>query len=277
MKRLIPFLLIVVSFLSVGCTRYYTLRYDMSDRNIVRPASTIPLRVQVATFTDARDPAERNKESRKEQEKGNLSDYTYDKLIKGDVAEAISDLVTTHLEAAGIFTTAVRSGVLSSEVTDEALKETSKLGFDAVLAGEVRHFYGFYDEKPLRSALLGASVGLAVGIPTYASRSAEEIYSGQPYLPGHLATTLGVNAGVFMESMMKRNVERHTTLALHLISTATGDVLWTDIVNIEEKERTSMPGINAAQRKFQVAEASLRDAVNELTRRLERSTLVAEQ
>ncbi|RMD98686.1 MAG: hypothetical protein D6814_07040 [Calditrichaeota bacterium] len=107
---------------------------------------------------------------RKEKRKINAEDYTYDRGFKGQVNEAITAMLVKHLAYAKIFNSVTMGSFSSDQVTDEALNKLSKNGVDAVLAGELHHFYGFYDYHIYKqfgySLLLATVFSIPVAIAT---------------------------------------------------------------------------------------------------------------
>jgi len=268
----ICFIIACAPFLLTNCG--YALKYKLNDKKIYKSSFTIPLKIQVATFSDNRDAIEKNNSARKAQGFPNAGDYTNDKNFKGNVAESVSKMLTEHLAYSGIFTEVTSSPHRSEQINNNILNQIRNDGYDAVLVGDIQHFSGFYDHRVGRQIFYALGLGLGIGIPVgFATISQDDLLRGQNSIEGQIATGVGVSLGFYLESLHKRDIEKHTTLDVRLVSTSTYDEIWSDSFEIHQKEHTSMPGLNSSYRQMELAVTSLRETVNEMVRSLSQSNL----
>lgn len=264
----------------------YPLKYKLNDRDIISAQNKVPLRVQVAGFTEKREPIERKKSARKKQGFKKTGDYTYDKNFNGSVAQEISKMLVSHLDYSNVFSSITLSSYSSEKINAGVLAQLANQRVDAVLVGEIQHFYGFYENDTGRGLLYSLGLGLGIGIPVTiatAEKKTTRFGSGEftevkiNTLASSLGTSLGVSLGLYLDSLHKRNIEAHTRLAVKMIKTSNGEVLWEDTFNIQRKENIAMPGLNTSKRKFELAINSLRDAVNEMVTSLSQADLVTKK
>jgi hypothetical protein len=273
------FISLYVGLLISACT--YPIKYRLNDRDIVKETAPKPLKVQVAIFSDKREAVEKEKSERKKSGGADVGDYTYDKEFRGPVDQALSEMLVKHLQYAGVFAEVALSRYRADQISAAVLDSLSRQGIDAVMTGEIKNFYGYYDNNSGRQFLYGFGLGMAIGLPLYlAGTSQESTTFGGPFdrteitttktnpIPGAIGSSVGLNLGFYLESLHKRNIERHTQFYARLISTSTQQVLWEDALEVQQKDFRAMPGINTATRKYEVAVASLRDAVNQMVRKL---------
>lgn len=269
-------LLGVLIFLFANCG--YNIKYALNDKNIIRANSSVPMKIQVATFSDKRDAIEKSRSARKDKGFPNSSDYTVDKNFKGNVAESISKMLTEHLAYSEIFTEVKPSAYNSEQINNDILNQIGNAGYDAVLVGDIQHFSGFYDHRVGRQIFYALGLGLGIGIPVgFATISQDDLLRGQNSIEGQIATGVGVSLGFYLESLHKRDIEKHTTLDVRLVSTSTYDEIWSDSFEIHQKEHTSMPGLNSSYRQMELAVTSLRETVNEMVRSLSQSNLFSQK
>jgi len=235
----------------------YPIKYKLNDRDIISAQNKVPLRVQVAGFTEQRELIERKKSARKKQAFKKTGDYTYDKNFQGSVAQEISKMLVSHLDYSNVFSSITLSSYSSEKINAGVLAELANQRVDAVLVGEVQNFYGFYENDTGRGLLYSLGLGLGIGIPVTiatAEKKTTRFGGGEitevkiNSLASSLSTSLGVSLGLYLDSLHKRNIEAHTRLVVKMIKTANGEVLWEDTFNIQRKENTAkriraFPGI----------------------------------
>lgn len=245
------------AFLLTSCG--YQIRYPLNQRNITIAQKPIPLNVQVAQFTDARDLIERQKDARKQKGDPDLADYTYDREFRGQVAHEITQMLTQHLNFARAFTPAIQMTPLwTHQLSDSRLDSLKQRGVDAVLTGEIGHFYGYYDRNVGRQLLYAVPLGVLSGmLLSWTTTSGNYQMTYYWYGPGLVL-------GYYLESLHQRQIEQRAQLNARLISTSTYQVLWQQNLDVFVGGKRKMPGIDTEQRKYQVAVYSLRDAVNQL-------------
>ncbi len=278
---------LAAAFLLGGCG--YPIKYRLNDAGIVRAQQALPLRVQVATFTDKREPQEHEKKARKAAGFSDVNDFSYDNGFHGKEAEEITQVLVAHLSYSNAFTATQRGAFSSESISDSVLAALAAGGIEAVLVGEIENFYGYYDQNPGRQFLYGLGLGLAFGIPVYLAtgsseetstfstgigtvRATETKFNG---IPGSIATSIGASLGYYLESTHKRNIERHTKLSARLLNTSTRATLWQDTFEIHEKDFKAMPGLNTETRKYEVTVAALREAVNRMVESLGKAEVSA--
>jgi hypothetical protein len=245
------------------------------------------IKVAVVVFEDARDNIEKDRKVRESEGVPDFKDYTSDKDFGGNVAYDISRMIAEHLEYSGSFKEVTFVDRSSNEITPDLLDSFSNNAYDAVLAGKIKNFFGYYDQRPSSSALAQFGMGLAFGIPVaiLTTRVETSEISGpfgtvgemkeikiNPIAIG-LATSAGMMLGSYMESKSERKIERRTQLELRLIDTEAGNIIWRDKVDVDIDEESSYPGINTSKRKQQVAVESLKSAVNEIVRSISNAGL----
>lgn len=263
--------LIFASVLLGGCatrTRVYRLQYSVKGPDIVQSDSVVSMKVQVARFYDIRDDIEQRISDRKESGGRDLKDYTYDAGFGDKVAEQITRMVIRHLNQSKVFSPHVTLARITSEqLTDAMLENLAKEGVDAVVTGEIEHFYGYYDHKPARRFLYAFPLGMA-------SMAITAVYTAAATGVAWVAVAYpGAYLGYYLESLHPRNIERHVLLKVQLISTKTHKPLWEDTFHVQSSERRSMPGFATRNRKYHVAVNSLRDATNEMVMSLRKADL----
>jgi len=256
-----------------GCG--YSIKYNLSETTATRSEKPAPLKVAAVLFDDARDDIEREKDARKDKNEKDTGDYTYDKNFRGDVAQGITGMVVDHLRYSQCFDSIILLDYTSSAVNAILLDSLANAGVDALLTGEIEHFYGFYDRKPGKEVLLAGGLALAFALPTaFATTKTETKAYGFKEVKTNMlavdfAASIGAMLGTYLESTGKRRISWRTMLSLQLVSTSTGKTIWKGTVDVnQDEDNKSMPGINTNTRKQQVAVESLREAVNQLVRKL---------
>lgn len=260
-------LLFLAPLLLGGCVRR-PLRYSLNDKEIVRSTAPAPLKVQVATFSDRRDAAEREKAARESKGDADIGDYTYDKEFRGSVAEEITKMLVSHLNYSKAFSTPVTltsfPGVI---LTGVILDSLAKTGVDAVLTGDVDHFYGYYDRNFGRELLYELPLAVASGLLlNFSFSSGSTQYTFFWYGPGLVL-------GIYLESLHQRQIGQHVQLNAKLISTKSHQPLWENSFDVALAGKRSMHGLSGVGRKYEVALSSLRNAVNLLVESLAKGSL----
>ena len=140
-------LLTCFSISLIACGRH-NIKYKLDTDHIVVPEAKIPLKALVSIFSDKRDLIERQKLERKKQGFADIGDYTYDKNFSGEVDKGISKQIATHLSYAKIFSQVDLGSFRSEEITPAVLGKLAQDGIDAVLLGQINHFYGYFGVNP---------------------------------------------------------------------------------------------------------------------------------
>lgn len=235
-----------------GCG--YSIKYGLNDQDIVSSSHTNPLNVQVAVFSDTRPPEEREKSAREELGQSDLRDYTFNKEFKGEVAEGVTNMLVEHLAYSRVFQQITASSIASDQLSDGMLDSLATQGVDALLVGEVAHFYGYYDQSLARKLLYSVPLGVLSAMLFSFTTDSYVVYWYGP----------GLVLGNYLESRHSRRIEDRTELRVKLFSTATHEQLWENSFDVSSSGDRAMPGISTEQRKFQVAVWSLRDLVNQI-------------
>jgi hypothetical protein len=257
-----------------GCG--YPIMYNLTKKDIVLSDSTKPLKVQVATFSDTRDSVERELFARQKEEgysflhivfvQTDLHNYTYDTQFRGDVAEGITKMLIKHLNYSKVFASeTMPASFTTAQLSAELLDSLSEAGVDAIMTGEIGHFYGYYEDTYGRELLYSLLLGVPIGL---------FLIDYQPIYYTWLS--ISVVLGELLESLHKRSIKQHVKIKAKLISTTTHQPLWEDSFDISSDEQKSMPGFPTTNRRFQVAVWSLRDAVNQMVKSLEKASLSKE-
>jgi hypothetical protein len=249
----------VTQFLFIGCG--YQINYVLNDEKILHAAKATPLKVRVAQMKDAREDIEKEASGRKNSGYEDFTDYTYDKGFRGNVPGDITSMLVNHLNYSGVFNPpAMVSSIHSGDISDAALDSLGQSGFDALLVGEIRNFYGYYDQNIGRQMLYEIPLAVASGLLLNWSTTSGN-YQVNYYWYGP-----GLVLGAYLESLHKRKIEQHIRLNVKLISTTTHQPAWEDNFEIYQSGKRAMPGLNTANRKFELAVFSLRDAVNDMVK-----------
>ncbi|MFH2056616.1 MAG: hypothetical protein ABIJ61_11705 [bacterium] len=279
MTRIVAGLLSLLFIFLIGCS--HSINYNLTESQIAESTETAPISVGVIALIDARDSWERSKKKCKNEGMDDCGDYTQDKDFGNHVAADISTMLVSHLEYSRAFENVSLLDAADETLGQDELQRWAGSGVDAVLTGRIEHFYGYYNggSKVLPVGLCLASA-VAVGLMTIE----EETYEfSSPYGGGGgmstpkvntVATTLGASAGwlagAYLESLSARDNARQTRLSLALISTASGDTLWSGVASSEDLSKSAMPGLNTDNRKYQLAVRSLREAINNLVEQMDK-------
>jgi curli biogenesis system outer membrane secretion channel CsgG len=188
-----------------GCG--YAIQYNLNGRDIVLSKSTAPLKVQVATFSDKREVVERNKSARIEKGETDLTDYTYDREFRGNVAEEVTKMLIKHLNYSKVFASETkRASFQSEQLSAGALDSLGKKGIDAVITGEIHHFFGYYDRSVGRELLYEIPLAVASGmLLTWTTTSG--YYQTTYYWYGP-----GLVLGEYLESFHDRAIIKHVQI-----------------------------------------------------------------
>jgi len=269
--------MILVGIFSTGC--HYNLKYSLSDRTIMQSQNQKPLNVAVLILEDTRDDVEREKSVRKATGDADIGDYTYDSEFGNKVSEDISKMLVKHLEFSHAFEKITLGYEESSSLNQQLLDSLAGDRVDAVLTGKIRHFYGYYNQNTGKQVLFGGGLALAFGIPVGIMTSSTETKAyGIKEVKTNpiaisLATSTGFMLGSWLESKGQRKIEWNTMLDLELVSTSTGETVWTGTAEASADEMKAMPGLNTEKRKQEVAVNSLRLAVNDLVTNLSKAQI----
>ena len=279
-KEILIMLVLLCAATFGGCR--YKIKYNLNQTETARARSTQPHNIAVCVFNDKRDDTEKEKDVRKAEGEKDAGDYTYDKDFYGEVAYSVTEMTARHLGYAKAFQQVTQLPYRSSAVNVLLLDSLRRAGVDALLTGNVTHFYGYYNHKTGSEtlALAGGALVPALLVAIMTTKTEEhEIYTPfgdgatyeevkTNYLAISLAATIGGTLGSYLESTSQRRIAWHTQLDLALLSTTTGDTLWSGIVENRFDDQSKRPGANTANRKQEVAVASLKETVNQLVQDL---------
>lgn len=272
-------IVILATIILGGCTTFgyrskgYSIEYKLKNKNIVLSKSPKQLNVQVARFYDTRPLVEREKSARKNKSDRDINDYTYDNEFKGNVNEKITKMMIEHINYSKVFTPEVTLASLGSEqVSDASLDYLAETGIDAIMTGEIEHFYGYYDQKPFRKILYRLPLQISCAVVSLGLSMA--ILDGKM---GIFTTFPGGYFGNYIESLHKRHIAQHVLLKVRLISTKTHKKLWEESFDVSFNGRKNIPGFSIKKRKFQIVILSLQDAINKIVKSLENTNLSVEK
>ncbi|MFZ5979878.1 MAG: hypothetical protein ACOYVF_04540, partial [Candidatus Zixiibacteriota bacterium] len=266
------FALLLIGVLLFGGCRY-RIKYNLSRTETERARTTQPCKIAVCIFNDKRDDIEKQKDTRKEAGDKDAGDYTYDKDFEGEVAFSITDMTAQHLGYAHTFQEVTLLPYRSSAVNVLLLDSLRREGIDAVLTGDVRHFFGYYNHKTGSEtfAMVGGSLVPAV-LVAFLTTTTEKHDIYMPFGGGGTYEETKVNyvaitaaafgggmIGTLLESSSNRRIAWHTRLDLALVSTVTGENLWEGPVENTFDDQSKKPGLNTSKRKQEVAVASLKE------------------
>ncbi len=185
--------LFVLPVLALGCKGSNTT-YSTKERRLFMPKDMIPMRVAVTNFPDVRPAGERDRTKRQVPEGESASDYSDDTDFASPAAvtQGLAKMTALHLREAGLFQDAQYVDIDRPAAEAGAKGEAFK-GFDAVLVGDVAHFWGYYHKSLFRTIF---------------------------FLP------LG-GSGYFIDNLISTPVKGGAQFAnVKLISTKTGEVLY---------------------------------------------------
>jgi hypothetical protein len=263
---------IVVMFLTfsiIGNGCGYTIQYLLNERGIVSSVETTPLRVAVLVLADNRPEVEKTEDARKDRGDRDAGDFSYDAGFYGNVAEEISRQIASHLEYSGSFQKTEFVERDGRDVSHQVLDSLSEQGIDAVIAGQIDHFYGYFDRKPGRQMLMGAGFGVATGIAfmmLFGGERGPLGYYDESKRRDAFTTgaTLGYVFGASVEEVMPRDYVAHVKISAHMIQTSTGETLWEDSAEVMRTGHRAIPRVYGKNRRHELPVYSLRDVVNEL-------------
>lgn len=253
-----------------GCGGY-AIKYELKEPDITISKSKSPLNVQLARFSDTRPQEEKSRTARSAKGQSDLSDYTYDDEFNGNVAEEVTKMVVEHLKYSKVFSGVAFASFASADASDSRLDSLRDKGVDALILGDLSHFYGYYDQKLGLQLLYGVPLGLASALLlnfSFASGTTE--YTIFWYGPG-------LALGYYLESLHKRDIKYSTQLVLTMVSTSTRKVLWEGSFDVSQDLHDTMPGMNTQGRKFEITIHSLRAAVNKIVESLSKSDIKTNQ
>ncbi len=296
-------IVLLAVFLS-GCGGGYKIQYSLNENDLIMSQSALPLKVCVAKFTDNRPPEDRQKVARKDKKYSDVGDYTYDEGFEGEVSQEITNMIVKHLNYSGVFKHVSVAPSTSEAVSQTTLDAMRNKGFDAVMVGEIKHFYGYYDNHGIRQLLYGLGLGYLFSAPysLYDPPSPEPPYisisifdeeydekwdkyeeeleeydkrldeARDKAIAGFVA---GASAGLALETFHKRKIESATQLVVKLISTSTHDVIWEGTFEASEKSHGRIPSFWPGHEKFNLALKSLHYAANQMVESLSKISVPA--
>ncbi|MBW1804363.1 MAG: hypothetical protein JRJ85_26975, partial [Deltaproteobacteria bacterium] len=262
---------LLLSFLIFGgCA--YKINYSLRPSEIIRAQETAAIKVAVAGLDDRRNSIERQKSTREANGAEDAGDYTYDKDFKGIVAGDVTRMLVSHLEYSECFREISALDKETSDLDRVVLDSLADEGVDAVMIGSLENFYGYYDRNQGSEILMQGGLGLAFGtlfaIMTTSRETSEFGWGGEITeikinpIAISLGTSGGMMLGSYLESLKKRDTECHTRIAVKLLSTSTGEIVWEETGDASEFEHRAMPGLKNSKRKHELAVSSLKDAIN---------------
>lgn len=140
---------VLLSVLCTGCATTIAYTYD---RSLFRP-EPFRYRAVVDIFEDARSKSEKMGLS----PEGTVEIYTTDHDFKPDVPRQISEALAKHLSKARYFQAVSVADVPDGIDSDpEKMKAWADKGIDIVIAGRIKHFYGYQTEP----SPMGVAFGL---------------------------------------------------------------------------------------------------------------------
>lgn len=189
-------LLLCLACIISGCGP--SLRYNPAREGSEKAGKQDEQRVAVAEFTDCRPPEERVREARESAGQSHEDDYTYDTGWRegkgGIISAALTEMVVDHLGFSEVFAEVTEAPFTSEGCDCEHIQALASEGIDAVLCGDIEHFYGYAEDHEVKA------ICIIIG-------------------------TLGVGGLVYLA--MPQPTTGHTDLAgLELISTDDCEVLW---------------------------------------------------
>ena len=219
---------------STGCSLKRAISYPLTEADRLNRGSPIPLRLLIANLKDSRH-------NREKVGRADGSESTRDKFYK-DVPGDVTKVIATHLSQSGLFADVQIAPFGMEHATPEQL--TAVVGrFDAVLLGELGHFYGVV----YRSSAMAGMAGVA----------------------GAAGGLVGGLVVVGIESTLSKDVEAHVLLRnLQLVSVNTGEIIWRG--EVESSFKRSQRGMPDPP---ELAIEALRGAVAGLVERLNEANL----
>jgi hypothetical protein len=267
-RRIIGLLLAPIILLSIGCGGY-PITYELTKNEIIFHHTTKPLNVLVVKFSDLRPPEERTEKARTALKYPNISNYTYDDEFEGKVNEEISKMIAEHIKYSKVFARVDFLPVSADNITEKYADSLRQAGIDAILYGELLHFYSYYYTDAI-DIFIPVALGCAVGIPLIINSIKKETV----YIMGKEFTTVHTDLGMelvadFCGSMATglgeilvntrgRDFAWHTTFAYRLLNISNGAVYCEDTIESYSKGHQAFTGFG--KDKFKLAIESLRYA-----------------
>lgn len=153
-------------FLCIASACGRQIVYKLTDDDITKGYSTASLRVAVAELTEARPAVEKAKRLRSEQGQEHARDYTDDSSWRvpesSSVTAAVSEMVVEHLRSSEVFAGVAGVPLASSECDSGRVRSFAARGVDAILCGELEHFYGLAEDHEGKAILITIG-GLGIG------------------------------------------------------------------------------------------------------------------
>ncbi len=143
-------LLAILPLFLLGCSGA-PISYSTKERRLYIPKETIPLKVAVANFPDLRPADERDRNQRKVPEGEDAGDYSDDTDFKDkNIGAGLAKMTAKHLSEAGLFDSVTHVD-LDRKAAEAGVKGEAFKGYDAVLVGDVAHFWGYYHKSLFRT------------------------------------------------------------------------------------------------------------------------------
>lgn len=208
-RRLATWLLLAtLPLFLLGCGSS-PIRYSTKERRLFIPKESIAMRVAVANFPDARPDEEKDRSKRKVAEGESAGDFSDDTdFADKNFGRGLARMTAIHLNESGLFNT-VQHVDIDRNAAEADPKGAALKGYDAVLVGDVNHFWGYLHKSIFRTIF---------------------------FLP------LG-GSGYFIDHALKTPVKGAAEFGnVKLISTKTGEILYQGTVNSGFDESQAFTG-----------------------------------
>lgn len=140
----------MISLLLLGCGSA-PVRYSTKERRLFIPKETIPMKIAVARFPDNRPEEEKDRSKRKVAEGESAGDYSDDTDFSDkDMGRGLARMTAIHLNESGLFDT-VQFVDIDRKTAEADPKSDALKGYDAVLVGDVSHFWGYMHKSLFRT------------------------------------------------------------------------------------------------------------------------------
>lgn len=255
-SRTIGLVILFGAIILMACASGRSINYGLGNEPQFEEESSLPHKVAIAILTDKREASEKERQIRENNGGEDLGDYTYDAEFKDPVALGVTKMAKKHIDNSLLFQTKIEQLELESEKLDDAaLDSLNQAGFQYIIAGDLNHFYGYYDSKLGRSMLYALPLAFASGsLLNFSTTSGGGMIETKTtyywYGPGLVA-------GYYLESLHKRNMERATAIQFRMIDTQTKQILWDEEIAVNEKTYKSRPGLSSG--KYTLVMESLKE------------------
>ncbi|MCX6639115.1 MAG: hypothetical protein NTW14_01365 [bacterium] len=267
----------------VGCTPGVKIRYTVDKADQIAPSRKPQGRIQVAIIEDRRETLEQYKKARKDCGFKDLGDYTYNKDFSGDLTTALTKYLVDYLQSTKLYESVQISPYKSNQVPSSWLDTLAERNIDALLVGQLNHFYTYYDTKTGREIALGVPLvvtgwwlGYKAGEKKEESRIHEPLFGVDLVIVKEthnpVLTLMGTFAGEILASLLEgsfpRDIETHMQIDLNLISTKTHEIIWKDRVDYYWKGKKAVVMWNQHHGKTTFALASLKIATKQISSKI---------